>query len=169
MATPEEKLKDMGIELAEFKPFHPAVAPGVLTGANLLYLSGSTPSSSEFVGRVGDVLTVDQGYQAARECAIAQLAQAKAVVGDLSRIKRVVKVLGMVNSAPGFKDSPKVVHGATELYYEVLGEKGVHARSAAGKGEVCVRIQPRTGCRRARVRTARICTAWICTARICTA
>ncbi len=71
-------------------------------------------------------------YQAARECAINQLAQAKHVLGDLSRIKRVVKVLGMVNAAPGFKDSPAVVHGTTELYYEVLGEKGVHARSAVG-------------------------------------
>src|SRR5690606_8500096 len=101
--TPEEKLKEMGIELKEFKPFHPAVAAGVLTDANLLYLSGSTPSSPELVGRVGDDLTVEQGYQAARECAINQLAQAKHVLGDLSRIKRVVKVLGMVNAAPGFK------------------------------------------------------------------
>ena len=132
MPTPEEKLKEMGIDLAEFKPFHPAVAPGVLTDANLLFLSGSTPSSPELVGRVGDALTVEQGYQAARECAIAQLSQAKAAIGDLSRIKRVVKVLGMVNAAPGFKDSPKVVHGTTELYYEVFGEKGVHARSAVG-------------------------------------
>ena len=130
--TPEEKLKEMGIELKEFKPFHPAVAAGVLTDANLLYLSGSTPSSPELVGRVGDALTVEQGYQAARECAINQLAQAKHVLGDLSRIKRVVKVLGMVNAAPGFKDSPAVVHGTTERYYEVLGEKGVHARSAVG-------------------------------------
>lgn len=132
MSTPEEKLKELGIELAEFKPFHPAVAAGVITDANLLYLSGSTSKSPELVGRVGDALTVEQGYQAARECAIAQLAQAKSVLGDLSRIKRVVKLLGMVNAAPGFKDSPAVVHGASELYYEIFGEKGVHARSAVG-------------------------------------
>jgi len=145
MATPEEKLKEMDIELKEWTPFHPAVAAGVLTDANLLFLSGSTPSSPELVGRVGDALTVEQGYQAARECAINQLAQAKAVIGDLSRIKRVVKVLGMVHAAPGFKDSPKVVHGATEFYYEVFGEKGVHARSAVGlqalPNEVAVEVE----------------------------
>lgn len=132
MPTPEEKLKEMGIELKEWTPFHPAVAAGVLTDSNLLFLSGSTPSSPDLVGRVGDALTVEQGYQAARECAINQLVQAKAVIGDLSRIKRVVKVLGMVNAAPGFKDSPKVIHGATELFYEVFGEKGIHGRSAVG-------------------------------------
>jgi enamine deaminase RidA (YjgF/YER057c/UK114 family) len=132
MPTPEEKLQELGIELAEFKPFHPAVAAGVLTDAKLLYLSGSTPKSPEFVGRVGDALTVEQGYRAARECAIAQLAQAKAVIGDLSRIKRVVKVLGMVNAAPGFKESPAVIHGVSEFYYEVFGDKGTHARSAVG-------------------------------------
>jgi enamine deaminase RidA (YjgF/YER057c/UK114 family) len=132
MPTPEEKLQELGIELKEFKPFHPAVAAGVLTDANLLYLSGSTPTSAEYRGRVGDALTVEQGYQAARECAINQLAQAKAVIGDLSRIKRVVKVLGMVNAAPGFPDSPAVIHGVSELYYEIFGDKGVHARSAVG-------------------------------------
>lgn len=145
MSTPEQKLQELGIELSEFKPFHPAVAAGVLTDANLLYLSGSTPSSAELVGRVGDALTVEQGHQAARECAINQLAQARSVLGDLSRIKRVVKVLGMVNAAPGFKDSPAVVHGASEFYYEVFGDKGVHARSAVGlqalPNEVAVEIE----------------------------
>jgi enamine deaminase RidA (YjgF/YER057c/UK114 family) len=145
MATPEEKLQELGIELKEWKPFHPAVAAGVLTDANLLYLSGSTPSSPELVGRVGDALSVEQGYQAARECAVNQLIQAKAVLGDLSRIKRVVKVLGMVNAAPGFKDSPAVVHGASEFFYEVFGDKGVHARSAVGlqalPNEVAVEIE----------------------------
>ena len=132
MPTPEEKLQELGIQLKEFKPFHPAVAAGVLTDANLLYLSGSTPTSAEYRGRVGDALTVEQGYQAARECAINQLSQAKSVIGDLSRIKRVVKVLGMVNAAPGFPDSPAVIHGVSELYFEVFGDKGVHARSAVG-------------------------------------
>jgi enamine deaminase RidA (YjgF/YER057c/UK114 family) len=145
MSTPEAKLKEMGIELPEFKPFHPAVAAGVITGGNMLYVSGSTPISPEYKGRVGDALTVEQGYQAARECAIGQLAQAKAVLGDLSRIKRVVKLLGMVNSAPGFGQSPAVVHGATEFYYEVFGEKGIHARSAVGlqalPNEVAVEIE----------------------------
>jgi len=131
MVHPEEKLKELGIELKEATAFHPAVAKGgVLTEGNMLYLSGST--SPSFIGRVGDALTTEQGYLAARECAIAQIGAAKTVLGDLGRVKRVVKVLGMVNAAPGFKDTPAVVHGASELYFEVFGEKGVHARSAVG-------------------------------------
>ena len=132
--TPEEKLKEMGIELAEAKSFHPAMAVGVVTG-NLLYLSGTTPPAKDgkvWQGRVGETYTVEEGYQAARECAIQQLAMAKSVLGELSRINRVVKVLGMVNCPAGFGDTPKVMHGFSELMYEVLGEKGVHARSAVG-------------------------------------
>jgi enamine deaminase RidA (YjgF/YER057c/UK114 family) len=132
--TPEEKLKEMGIELPELSPGHPAMAPGVITG-NLLYLSGSTPPARDGVpwdGRVGEAYTVEEGYQAARLCAVQQLAQAKAVLGDLGRVRRVVKVLGMVNCAPGFGQTPQVVHGFSELLLEVFGERGVHARSAVG-------------------------------------
>ncbi len=132
--TPEEKLQELGIELPEWRAFHPAVAAGVITG-NLLYLSGSTPTDlngKPWNGRVGETYSVEEGRQAARICAINQLAQAKAVLGDLSRITRVVKVLGMVNCVPGFEQSPQVVHGFSELLYEVFGEKGVHARSAVG-------------------------------------
>jgi enamine deaminase RidA (YjgF/YER057c/UK114 family) len=130
MTHPDEKLKDLGIELADAKPFHPAVAVGVITEGNLLYVSGST--SPSYKGQVGSAVSVEDGYQAAREAAIAQIAAAKAVLGDLGRVKRVVKVLGMVNAAPGFTDTPAVIHGASELYYAVFGEKGVHARSAVG-------------------------------------
>src|SRR5688572_29494458 len=131
MAHPDEKLKELGIEIAEKTTFHPAVALGVITG-NLLYLSGSTPSDPRWKGRVGDALTVEEGYEAAKDCAINQIAAAKSVLGDLGRVKRVVKVLGMVNAAPNFPDTPAVVHGASEFYYAVFGEKGVHARSAVG-------------------------------------
>ncbi|MDP9472032.1 MAG: RidA family protein [Chloroflexota bacterium] len=132
--TPEERLKEMGIELQEATSFHPAMAVGVITG-NLLYLSGTTPPDrpdKQWRGRVGETYTVEEGYQAARECAIQQLAMAKTVLGDLSRIRRVVKALGMVNSPPGFSDHPRVMHGYSELMHEVLGERGVHARSAVG-------------------------------------
>ena len=132
--TPEEKLKELGIELHEASSFHPAMAPGVITG-KLLYLSGTTPSDRDGVvwaGRVGDTYSVQEGYQAARLCAIQQLEQAKSVLGDLSRITRVVKVLGMVNCVPGFTETPAVMHGFSELLYEVFGERGVHARSAVG-------------------------------------
>lgn len=145
MTNPEEKLKELGIELQEAKAFHPAVAIGVITDGNLLYVSGSTPTDPKWKGRVGEVFTAEEGYQAARNCAIAQLAAAKTVLGDLNRIKRVVKVLGMVNCAPGFTDTPKVVHGVSEFYYEVFGDKGVHARSAVGlqalPGDVPVEIE----------------------------
>ena len=132
--TPEEKLKELGIELKEATSFHPAMAVGVITG-NLLYLSGTTPPDrpeKQWRGRVGETYSVEEGYQAARECAIQQLAMAKTVLGDLSRIRRVVKVLGMVNCPPGFGQTPQVIHGFSELMHEVLGERGVHARSAVG-------------------------------------
>ena len=131
MTHPDDKLKQLGIEIEEKTTFHPAVALGVISG-NLLYLSGSTPSDPRWKGRVGEALTVEEGYQAARDCTINQIAAAKSVLGDLGRIKRVIKVLGMVNAAPNFPDTPAVVHGASELYFAVFGEKGVHARSAVG-------------------------------------
>lgn len=132
--TPEEKLAELGIELPEPKLFHPAVALGVTTG-NLLYLSGSTPPAVDGVawdGRVGAEYSVEEGYAAARLCAIQQIAVAKSVLGELSRVTRVVKVLGMVNCAPGFTQTPAVIHGFSELIYEVFGERGVHTRSAVG-------------------------------------
>ena len=119
------------------------MAIGVITGGNMLYLSGST--SPSYIGRVGDAVSVEDGYKAARECAVAQLSAAKTLLGDLGRVKRVVKVLGMVNAAPGFKDTPAVIHGASELYFAVFGEKGVHARSAVGlqalPSEVSVEVE----------------------------
>ena len=132
--TPEDKLTAMGIELPAITPGHPAMAPGVITG-NLLYLSGSTPPARDgtaWNGRVGETYTVEEGAQAARLCAIQQLAQAKAVLGELHRIRRVVKVLGMVNCTPGFGQTPQVMHGFSELLHEVFGERGIHARSAVG-------------------------------------
>jgi enamine deaminase RidA (YjgF/YER057c/UK114 family) len=98
----------------------------------MLYLSGSVPGDKSLKGRVGETYTTEEGYAVARDCAIQQLAIAKSVLGDLGRIKRVVKLLGMVNAAPGFGETPQVIHGATELYYEVFGDKGRHARSAVG-------------------------------------
>ena len=132
--TPEEKLKELGYELGTSTASTPAMAVGVITG-NLLYLSGTTPPVKDgkvWEGRLGDTYSVEEGYQAARACAVAQLEMAKTVLGELSRIKRVVKVLGMVNSAPGFGDQPKVMHGFSDLMYEVFGDAGTHARSAVG-------------------------------------
>jgi enamine deaminase RidA (YjgF/YER057c/UK114 family) len=132
IVTPEEKLKELGYEL-EHKTGGKVVLPGVITG-NLLYLSGSTPGRGGKVwnGRVGETYTTEEGYQAAREVAVIQLEQAKSVLGELSRIKRVVKVLGMVNCVPGFTETPQVMHGFSDLLFEVFGENGRHARSAVG-------------------------------------
>lgn len=132
--TPEERLKELGYDLVEVKPPFPWMAPGTIVG-NLLYLSGSTPPARDenpWNGRVGETYSVEEGYQAARETGVLQLAAAKTVLGELSRIKQVVKVLGMVNCAPGFTQTPQVIHGYSELLYDVLGEKGRHARSAVG-------------------------------------
>ena len=132
--TPEEKLKELGYELTEHKAFTPAMAVGKITG-NLLFLSGTTPPSRDgktWQGRLGETYPRRRGYQAAGECAVAQLAMAKTVLGDLSRIKQVVKVLGMINCVPGFGETPQVMHGFSDLLYEVLGDAGRHARSAVG-------------------------------------
>jgi enamine deaminase RidA (YjgF/YER057c/UK114 family) len=134
VVTPEEKLRELGYELPEHTSFSPAMAVGKITG-NLLYLSGTTPPASNgkvWAGRLGETYTVEEGYEAARECAVAQLAMAKTVLGELSRIKQVVKVLGMVNCSPGFGETPQVMHGFSDLLYEVLGDAGRHARSAVG-------------------------------------
>lgn len=132
--TPEEKLKALGFELTPAPTFHPAMAVGKITG-NLLYLSGATPPPVDgvpWVGRVGEVYTIEQGYQAARLTAFTQLRMAWTVLGDLSRITQTIKVLGMVNCTPGFADTPAVMHGFSEALYEILGDAGVHARSAVG-------------------------------------
>jgi enamine deaminase RidA (YjgF/YER057c/UK114 family) len=132
--TPEENLKSLGYDLKPRESSVPAMALGKIAG-NLLYLSGATPPDKEgkpWNGRVGETYTVEEGYEAARLTAVAQLEMAWTVLGDLSRIKQVVKVLGMVNCVPGFTDTPAVMHGFSDLYLEVLGDKGKHARSAVG-------------------------------------
>jgi enamine deaminase RidA (YjgF/YER057c/UK114 family) len=102
----------------------------------MVYVSGQVPmvdGKPAFLGRLGaDGLTVDQGVQAAQRCAINVLAALKAELGDLSRVRRVVKLTGFVASAPDFHDQPKVINGASELLVEVFGDAGRHARSAVG-------------------------------------
>jgi enamine deaminase RidA (YjgF/YER057c/UK114 family) len=132
----EDNLKQKNIVLPP--PTTPVAnyVPAVRVG-NLLFLSGSGPDQSTPRGKVGKDLTLEQGYQAARSVGLNLLATARANLGSLDKIKRIVKVLGMVNSAPGFTDQPKVINGFSDLMVEVFGEAiGKHARSAVGMAEL---------------------------------
>ena len=117
----------------------------VRTG-NLLYTSGSGPGPAAPRGKVGRDLTVEQGYQAARETGLNLLASVRESLGSLDKVRRVVKVLGMVNSAEGFGDQPKVINGCSDLFVEVFGERGKHARSAVGMGSLPMGIPVEIEC-----------------------
>lgn len=127
--NPEAKIKELGITLPEVGQPMGTYVKWRQVG-NVLYLAGNGP---DVFGKVGADLTVEEGYQAARETGIEILAVLKAATGgDLSRIKQFVKVLGMVNSAPDFTKHPAVINGFSDLMVEVFGEAGKHARSAVG-------------------------------------
>ena len=130
----EKKLKELGIELiVPPKPMANYVH-AVRTG-NLVYLAGHGPSKTDgslILGKLGKDLSIDQGYAAARQTGISLLSSLKAEIGDLNKVKRFVKVLGMVNCTPDFTDQPKVINGFSDLMVSIYGEKGKHARSAVG-------------------------------------
>lgn len=140
----EQRLQDLGIELPE--PVQPVATyvRWVQTG-NLLFVSGTGPSDASPTGKLGADLTIEQGQQAAREVGLQIIATVKAALGDLDRVTRVVKVLGMVNSAPDFGDQPKVINGCSDLFVEVFGDAGRHTRSAVGfvalPGQIAVEIE----------------------------
>ncbi|MBI4639971.1 MAG: RidA family protein [Candidatus Tectomicrobia bacterium] len=130
----EAKLKEMGLELPQ--PGRPVAnyIPAVLTNG-LLFISGHGPRRSDgtsITGKVGQDLTVEQAYEAARLVTLGCLASAKSVLGNLDRVKRVVKLLGMVNCTETFTQQPQVINGASDLLVALLGENGRHARSAVG-------------------------------------
>ena len=133
--NPEQKLKEMGIEIKPPAPRASKIVSAVRTG-NLVFLSGhgpTRPDGTNVVGKLGADLTIEQGQEAARFTGIQLLTSLKAEIGDLNKVKRVVKVLGMVNCTPDFVQSPAVINGFTDLMLEVFGEeKGKHARSAVG-------------------------------------
>ena len=126
----EAKVKELGLELFHVEVPDRPLIPWVRTG-NLLYLSGRVPGSG-VTGQVGKDLTTDEGYQAARDCGVGQLSVLKTALGDLDKVVRVVKVLGMVNTVPGFTEQPQVINGFSDLMVEVFGDRGRHARSAVG-------------------------------------
>ncbi len=132
--TPEEKLVQMGITLPPAPNPAANYVNAVRTG-NLLFLAGKGPTTTDgkfITGKVGADLTVEQAYEAARIVAINQIAVLKHELGDLGKVKRIVKVLGMVNSGPDFIDHPKVMNGYSDMMVAVFGDKGKHARSSVG-------------------------------------
>jgi len=131
----ENNLSNLGITLPESPAAVANYVPVVRTG-NLIYLSGVGPAKksdgSEFKGKLGSALNVEEGYDAARHTAINIIARLKGYLGELDRVDQIVKVLSMVNSEPDFVDPPAVTNGCSDLLVEVFGEKGKHARSAVG-------------------------------------
>ncbi len=130
----EQRIKDLGITLTEPAP---PVANFVhaVTSGNYVFLAGHGPQKADgswMRGKVGDDIGIEEGRAAARLTAINMLSTLKAEIGDLNRVKRIVKVHGMVNSSETFTDQPKVMNGFSDLMVEVFGEKGKHARAAVG-------------------------------------
>jgi len=132
--SPEQKLKELGLTLLPVTPPIANYVNAVRTG-NLLFLAGKGPAGGA-AGIVGKDITVEQAYQHARSTGLALIAVMKNELGSLGRVKRIVKVLGMVNAVPGFPDQPKVINGCSDLFVEVFGERGKHARSAVGMGSL---------------------------------
>lgn len=134
MTTIESRLKDLGLTLPDAPAPVANYVPTALTGG-LLFVSGQVSRKADgqvIKGKLGAGLDMAQGREAAKVCALNILAQAKAALGSLDRIERVVKLTGFVNAAPQFTDHPQVVNGASDLLVEVLGDKGRHTRSAVG-------------------------------------
>ena len=132
--TPEENLAKLNITLPKTSAPVANYVNAVRTG-KLIYLAGKGPireNGQYITGKLGDSLTVEQGYEAARITGIIQIGVLKDLLGDLSKVKRIVKVNGYVNSTNNFVDQPKVMNGYSDLMVQVFGEKGKHARSAVG-------------------------------------
>ncbi|TYK50766.1 RidA family protein [Actinomadura decatromicini] len=134
MSTPEERLRELGIELPDVVPPVASYVPTARTGS-LVYTSGQVPvvkGEVHVTGKVGAEVDADEAAGQARICALNAIAALKAEVGELSRVRRIVKVVGFVASAPDFSGQPQVVNGASDLLVEVFGDAGRHARSAVG-------------------------------------
>ena len=143
MDSPEEKIKQLGLTLPASPSPVANYVPSVRSG-NLLFLSGAGPAQAEYIslsgttygvrlnGKLGRDLSVEEGYKVAWLVGVSLLARLKEDLGDLGRVRRVVKLLAMVNSTPEFTEHPAVVNGCSDLLIEVFGDRGRHARSAVG-------------------------------------
>jgi enamine deaminase RidA (YjgF/YER057c/UK114 family) len=134
----EERIKELGIELPN-PPKPKAVYVPTNRVGHFIYTSGMSSIQNgvrTYVGRLGEDISVEEGYQSARLCAINALAALKQELGNLDKIKRIVKLNGYVRSAHGFGEQPKVVNGASDLLEKIFGERGKHARTAIGVNEL---------------------------------
>lgn len=129
-----QRISELGIILPQVATPAGAYVPAVVSG-NLVFTAGQIPlvdGKLAATGKVGRDLTAEQAKDIARICALNAVAAVKSVIGDLDRVKKVVKVVGFVSSDPSFSQQPAVVNGASELLEQIFGEKGIHARSAVG-------------------------------------
>ena len=134
----EEKIAQLGLTLPSTPKPIAAYVPAIQIN-DYIYTSGQLPivaGELKFKGKVGVDITKEQGYEAAKICALNALSAVKGIVGNLDQIKQVVKVVGFVNSAPRFTEQPAVINGASEFLKQVFGDKGAHARSAVGVAEL---------------------------------
>ncbi|HUK60820.1 MAG TPA: RidA family protein [Stellaceae bacterium] len=130
----EKRLEELKITLPTLGAPMGNYVPARRAG-NLLFLSGRGPTPT-VAGKVGEAFTLEQAYQHARTVGLGLIAAMKQELGDLDRVKGIMKVLGMVNAVPSFTDHPKVINGCSDLLVEVFGEAGRHARSAVGMGSL---------------------------------
>ena len=140
--SPEARLKALGIELPAAPTPIASYVPAVRTG-NLIFLAGQGPvvgGKPTVTGKVGADLTEQDGYKAARATILTSLAVLRSEIGSLDRVRRIVKVVGFVNSAPGFTRQPLVINGASDLLVEIFGEAGKHARTSVGVNELPLNI-----------------------------
>ncbi|GIO04686.1 hypothetical protein J31TS6_07140 [Brevibacillus reuszeri] len=133
LQTPEQNLAELGLELPQLRTPVGNYVASVRTG-NLLFTAGQ--GVDQYKGKLGRDLTLEEGYLASRQSMLNLLAAVKAEIGDLGKVKRVVKILGFVNSTEDFTDQPKVMNGASDLLVAVFGEKGKHGRSAVGMAQL---------------------------------
>jgi enamine deaminase RidA (YjgF/YER057c/UK114 family) len=145
----ERRLQELNIDLGSVSAPVANYVNAVRTG-NLLFLAGKGPRPGKDgkrpIGKVGRDFTAEQAYEHARSVGLDLLAVMRAELGSLDKVKRVVKVLGMVNAAPDFGDHPKVINGCSDLFVQVLGERGKHARSAVGMGSLPMGIPVEIEC-----------------------
>jgi len=134
----EQRLDSLGITLSQPSPPAGNYVNAVRTG-NLVFMAGKGPNLPEggyVTGKVGADLTIEEGYEAAKLVAIAQLSALKAEIGDLNKVVRIVKVLGMVNCTPDFTNQPEVINGFSDTMVSVFGDRAKHARAAVGMGSL---------------------------------